>query len=74
MEKMEAFRLAVAEVGDVPVEQLSRHIEQKYGVRIEPQYIPLFRASLQDREKLARLRQVTRAALEPPPGVPPQAA
>jgi hypothetical protein len=73
MDKMEAFRRAVAELGDVPPEQLSCLIEQKYGVKIEPQYIPVFRASVQDLERLKRLREGARAAAPPTQG-PPQAA
>ena len=66
-EKMEAFRRAVAEVGDSSAEMLSSLIEQKYGVTIEPKYIPFFRASLQDLEKMTRLRQAARAVAEPSP-------
>jgi hypothetical protein len=73
MNKMEAFRQAVAELGDVPPAQLSCHIERRYGVRIEPQYIPVFRASVQDLERLNRLREGAQAAAPPTPR-PPQAA
>jgi hypothetical protein len=66
MEKMEAFRQAVAEVGDASAEMLSSLIEQKYGVTIEPRYIPFFRASLRDWEQLTRLRQKARAVADSP--------
>jgi hypothetical protein len=62
MDKMEAFRLAVAEWGEAPPEQLATLIEQKYGVRIEPRYIPLFRATVKDLEELTRLREAARVA------------
>jgi hypothetical protein len=40
MDKMEAFRRAVAEAGDAPPAELSSLIERKYGVKIEPRTSP----------------------------------
>jgi hypothetical protein len=62
MDKMEAFRRAVAEWGYAAPEQLASLIEREYGVRIEPRYIPLFRATVKDLEELTRLREAARAA------------
>jgi hypothetical protein len=62
MDKMQAFRQAVAELGDAPPEELSWLIERRYGVRIEPRYIPLFRATVKDLDELTRLREAARAA------------
>ena len=45
MEKLEAYRKAVAELGNVAAETLSAHIEQTYGIEIAPNFIPLYRAS-----------------------------
>jgi hypothetical protein len=72
---MQAFRLAVAEIGEASAEQLASYIEQKYGVRIEPKFIPCFRASWLDRERQARLQEAARAAaVRPPPEGPTEAA
>ena len=57
MEKLEAYRQAVAELGNVSAEELSRYVEEKYGVQIAPNFIPLYRASLQEWEKVNRQRQ-----------------
>ena len=57
MNPMELFRIAVAEIGDVSAAELSAHLEKKHGVKIEPAFIPLFKATLQDLEKTTRLRQ-----------------
>jgi hypothetical protein len=57
MKPMELFRRAVAEIGYVSAVELSAHLEKKHGVKIEPAYIPLFRATLQDLERMTRLRQ-----------------
>jgi hypothetical protein len=75
MDRMQAFRLAVAEMSDASAEQLASFIERKYGVRIEPKFIPCFRASLLDLERLTSLREAARAAaIVPPPDDPSEAA
>ena len=58
MNPMEAFRRAVAEIGYASAADLSAHIEKKHGVKIEPAFIPLFKATLRDLERTNRLRQV----------------
>jgi len=57
MKPMELFRRAVAEIGDVSAVELSAYLAKKYGVKIEPAFIPLFKATLQDLEKTSKLCQ-----------------
>ena len=57
MNPMEAFRRTVAEIGYVSAAELSDHLEKKHGLKIEPAFIPLFRATLQDMERTNKLRQ-----------------
>jgi hypothetical protein len=57
MKPMELFRRALAEIGDVSAAELSAHIEKKHGVKIEPAFIPLYKATLQDAERMNKLRQ-----------------
>jgi hypothetical protein len=57
MKPMELFRRAVAEIGDASAAELSAHLEKKHGVKIEPAFIPLFKATLKDLEKTTRFRQ-----------------
>ena len=57
MKPMELFRRAVAEIGYVSAAELSAHLEKKHGVKIEPAFIPLFKATLQDLERTNRIRQ-----------------
>jgi hypothetical protein len=57
MKPMEIFRVAVAEIGDVSAAELSAHLEKKHGVKIEPAFIPLFKATLQDLERTNKSRQ-----------------
>jgi hypothetical protein len=70
MTPMELFRLAVAEIGYVSAAELSDHLEKKHGVKIEPAFIPLFKATLQDWERNIKSRQ---AAKPIPPKEPAQA-
>ena len=57
MKPMEFFRSAVAEIGDVSAAELSAHLEKKHGVKIEPEFIPLFKATLRDLKRTNKLRQ-----------------
>ena len=47
MTKLDAFQQATMDLGAAPAEELSRHIEMKFGVLIPPSHVPLFRATLQ---------------------------
>src|SRR5258707_444605 len=48
----EAVRLALAELGDVGSQELAAFIENRYKLRIEPRFIPIYKASLKAREEL----------------------
>jgi hypothetical protein len=60
MKPLELFRRAVAEIGDASAVELSAHLQKKHGVKIEPAFIPVFKATLRDLERTARLRQDAR--------------
>lgn len=60
MRPVDAVRQALLELGDVSAEQLAAHVEQRHGLRTEPRYIPLFLATIKDRDRLLRLRQAGR--------------
>jgi hypothetical protein len=51
MMKLEAFRQAVAEMGDATSEEMSAFIESRFGLVIAPPYIPLFQATLRFQKK-----------------------
>jgi hypothetical protein len=57
MDRLDLFRRAVTELGDVSASELCAHIEKKHGVKIEPAYIPLYKACLRDLERTNELRQ-----------------
>ena len=46
MDKLKLLRRAVADIGNVSATELSAHLEKKYGVKIEPAFIPIFNATL----------------------------
>ena len=40
MEQLEAFRKAVAALGNVSAEELAKYMEQHHGIKIQPSFIP----------------------------------
>jgi hypothetical protein len=65
--KEEAVRLALAEVGDVSSADLAAFIERQYRLRIDPRFMPIFRATVRDKE---RLQQARAAPVSLPPEGP----
>ena len=57
MSPMETFRCAVAEIGYASAAELAAHMEKKHGVKIDPAFIPVFKATLQDLERMKKVRQ-----------------
>jgi hypothetical protein len=71
MNKLEMVQDALRELGDVSLEELSSFIHSRHGLKIEPKFLPIFKASLWDRARLEASRQAARAvaqqvATEPP--------
>lgn len=64
MTKIEMVRQALLHLGEAPPVEISAFIERWHGVRIEPRFIPIVRASLRDLEVLAKSRQESRKRLE----------
>jgi hypothetical protein len=62
--KLEAVRAAVAELGDVAAQELAAFIEQRYGVKVLPQFIPVVRASLRELELLEKARMTAKDAAQ----------
>jgi hypothetical protein len=60
MKPLELFRLAIAEIGYVSAAELSAYLKKKHGVFIEPAFIPLYKATLEDWERTNQLRQDTK--------------
>jgi hypothetical protein len=64
--KEDAVRLVLAELGDAPAAGVAAFAERRYGVRIEPKFVPIFKASLRARQMLEEARARARAALAEP--------
>ena len=68
--KEDAVRLAVAELGVAPAPVLARLIEQRFGVKIEPKFLPVYKASLRGRDHLEQSRRARAVSAEKAPDAP----
>jgi hypothetical protein len=57
MTRIEMVKDALGQIGDVSAQELSAFIEKKFGVTIEPAYVPIFRATLRDKERMENSRR-----------------
>ena len=71
MEKLEMVQIALRELGDVQAEAITAFVDEKFQTRIEPRFIPLFKASIRERARAEALRQAARAAAEQMKAVTP---
>ena len=53
MDKVEMIRVALAEIGDVSAEELTAFAMRRFGVQINPKIVPVLKATLCDRERIA---------------------
>jgi hypothetical protein len=60
MDKVEAVRLALAERGDLSAQELAASVRARYGVDVDPRFVPVIKAILRDKEMLALSRQTER--------------
>ncbi|HYT92284.1 MAG TPA: hypothetical protein VEL76_26455 [Gemmataceae bacterium] len=75
LDKTEAIRRALEELGDAPIEQLAVFARSRYGVAVPLNIIPVIRTTLRNREMLEGARQPRTAAPRcGPPDRPGQAA
>ena len=50
MIQSEALRRALGEVGDVSAQELAAFMQKNYGVTVRPQFIPILKATLKDKD------------------------
>ena len=65
MEKLEMVQVALRELSDVKAEEITAFVEEKFQTKIEPKFIPLFKASIQAKTRSEAVRQAARAARTP---------
>jgi hypothetical protein len=64
MNQAEALRRAMAELGDVSAEELAAFMQRSYGVQVRPQFVPVLKATLKDKENLAEWRRKSQATAQ----------
>ena len=64
MDKLELVQIALRELGDVSAQELASLIEKKYGVSMEPKFIPLYKAGIRDKLRLEAAQQAARGTEE----------
>lgn len=57
MNQVEAIRRALAELGDVSAEELATFALARYGVKVEPRFVPVIKATIRDKESMAAFYQ-----------------
>lgn len=73
MIKIEMVQQALAVKGEVTSEEIAAFIEQWHGVRIEPKFIPVYRATIRDRQLLDEKRRAGQAlAADAPAAAQPE--
>ena len=66
MDKLGMMREALRELGDAPAERLAAYMKGRFGVEIEPRFVPLFKATLRAKQQLEEPRVRTKALLATP--------
>jgi hypothetical protein len=64
MNQAEALRRALLELGDAPADELAAFMQRTYGVTVRPQFVPVLKAILKDKEILAERRRESQAAAQ----------
>lgn len=64
MTKLEMVKEAMTQLGDVSADALVAFVENKYGTKIEPKFMPLFKASIREQERLVSARQAAKEAAD----------
>jgi hypothetical protein len=74
MDKVEAVRLALAELCDVPAAELVAFVERAYGVRIEARFLPVVKASIRGKDLVTSPPSAGGpSVLRPATALPPEA-
>ena len=60
MNMIEAVRLALAELGNVKSEELAAFVKDRYGLTVQPRFVPVIKATLRDKQRMAEgTRRIT---------------
>ena len=64
MTPLEAVENAIAEVGSVSPEKLATFVKRRFGIQVEPKFIPLYRATIQEKTRTVKVRLEARRIAE----------
>ncbi len=64
MTHVEMMQAALKELGEAPAEVLAAFLDDKYGVKIDPKFVPVLKASVREKELLEAFRQKRKATTE----------
>ncbi len=63
MTMVEAVRRALVAIGEVSNDELAAYVKNEFGITIRPNFMPVIRAAVKDKENLeARRRRAAEAA------------
>ena len=62
MDKVEIVRVALAQLGDLSTAEIVAFARKRFSIRIEAKFVPILKATLRDRERMAAAHEA-RAAL-----------
>ena len=57
MTMLEAVRRALAELGEVSNEELAAYVQRTFGMIIRPNFVPVLKAAVRDKENLEAWRR-----------------
>ena len=63
MNPVEIIRAALAELGDVSADAMAAFAQARFGVKLNPKIVPIAKATLLDRERLAAARAARTVAM-----------
>jgi hypothetical protein len=70
---VEAVRRALTELGEVSNEELAAYVQDAFGVSIRPNFMPVLRAAVRDKENLEARKRRSAEAAGPGPSAPASA-
>jgi hypothetical protein len=70
LSKLEAVRLALAELGEATAVEVSAFVRRRFGLKVPAAFVPVVRASLLEKEALARSAEASARAAREAEGEP----
>ena len=62
MTNVDMVNTAIQKLGDVSSAELADFVKKTFGVNISPKFIPIYRESIRDKERLEKVRHAAKTA------------